>query len=68
MGIVEDQGTSLLLHVSALQSLVQETNAKSDINAHPFFVDLPCGSVLYQYVCRVGTELIAAIRNLGDDF
>ena len=50
-----------LLHVIRFETLVQQTDAKSDINAHTLLIDLPSEAILYKDVGRVGTEFISTI-------
>jgi hypothetical protein len=59
--------TSLLLHAVRLETLVEKTNSKTNVNAHTLLVDLASDTVLNENVGRVGAELVATIGDLGDD-
>ena len=64
---LDEQHTSLLLHIPTLESLIQQTNTQSHINAHPLLVDLTSNPILDQYVGRIGTQLVATVGNLRND-
>lgn len=56
--------TLILFHAPALQALVQQTNAQSDVNAHALLIDHASDAVLNQDVGTVCTEFVAAVGNL----
>lgn len=59
--------TPLRFHISTTETLVEKSNAESNVHAHAFFVDLPGQSILDQNICRVGPELVTTIGDFGDD-
>ena len=56
--------TLILFHAPALQAIVQQTNAQSDVNAHALLIDHASDAVLNQDVGTVCTEFVAAVGNL----
>jgi len=56
--------TLVFLHAPTLETLVQQTNAQSYIDAHAFLVDHACNSVLDENIGTVGTELVATVGHL----
>lgn len=53
--------TSLLLHVLALDTLIEQADPKADIDTHALLIDLTCDPILDENIGRVRTEPVASI-------
>ena len=56
--------TLFLLHVPTFQTLVQETDAKSNVNAHAFLVDHARDAILHEDVGAIRTKSVPAVGDL----
>lgn len=56
--------TFLPFHVFALQPLIEQANAQTDVNTHALFVNNAGHTVLDEDIGTVGPEAVAAIGDL----